>query len=188
MQQKGRSGKKHQNTKPQSQPTKRQERKSGRQRRTRMARPATEPSGGHRSMYRKGQDPNQTRGGEWGERASVGLLSRISSWSIMQKYEAYRSASPMGSPMGSPVVLINSSSSPLSRHPSLPLRPRREAKRVNNTSDSRVGERCDEFSIRHAHQRPPPAAHPLRFAGGEFSSAKLRSGSRCTPWRTSWVR
>src|SRR5215203_2830161 len=112
-----------------------------------MARPATEPSGGHRSMYRKGQDPNQTRGGEWGERASVGLLGRISPWSIMQKYKTYRSAL-------------------LSRHPSLPLRPRREAKRVNNTMASRVGERFDECSIRHAHQRPPPAAHPLRFAGG----------------------
>src|SRR5215212_1035450 len=71
-----------------------------------------------------------------GERASVGLLGRISPWSIMEKYKAYRSASPMGSP----VVLISSSSSPLSRHPSLPLRPRREVKRVNNTMDSRVGE------------------------------------------------
>jgi hypothetical protein len=47
-------------------------------------------------MYRKGQDPNQTRDGEWGERASVGLLGRISPWSIMQKYKANRSASPMG--------------------------------------------------------------------------------------------
>src|SRR5215207_6592074 len=105
-----------------------------------MPRPATEPSGEHRSMYRKGQDPNQARDGEWGERSSVSLLGRISPCSIMQKYKANRSASPMGSP----VVLINSSSSPLSRHPSLPLRPRGEAKRVNNTMDSRVGERFDE--------------------------------------------
>jgi hypothetical protein len=86
-------------------------------------------------MYRKGQDPNQARDGEWGARASVSLLGRISPRSIMQKYKANRSASPMGSP----VVLINSSSSPLSRHPSLPLRPRGEAKRVNNNMDSRVG-------------------------------------------------
>jgi hypothetical protein len=28
-------------------------------------------------MYRKGQDPNQTRGGERKERASVGLLDKI---------------------------------------------------------------------------------------------------------------
>jgi hypothetical protein len=105
-------------------------------------------------------------------------------WSIMQKYKAYRSASPMGSP----VVLISSSSSPLSRHPSLPLRPRCEGKRVNNAMASRVGERFDKCSIRHAHQRPPPAAHLFRFAGGEFPSAKLRSGSRCTPGRTGWVR
>jgi hypothetical protein len=59
--------------------------------------------------------------------------------SIMQKYKAYRSASPMGSPE----VLIGSSSSPLSRHPSLPLRPRCEGKRVNNAMASRVGERFD---------------------------------------------
>jgi hypothetical protein len=51
-------------------------------------------------MYRKGPDPNQTRGGEWGERASVGLLGRISQWSIMQKYKATAAPPPQRLPDG----------------------------------------------------------------------------------------